>query len=232
MTARKKIDIPVDESQVGSNVQLKAEKEIAEWRNKSPVERTRAFIKWCREQKSAFTDPDFFEHAKSWVEIFLLYEDTFSGPHAEDYWDNNCADLLHKILDKEQNSELETAVKDGATQGNYTFSASSDSITSDNFSSILWLLGLAEQPSVITADGKKKITLINQGKLVFVQLKNSWRVGNFPSIPDNTAPEYSTTIEIKNINVYNITDNTDSSIVAGASDHASVTQTTGQPEES
>lgn len=219
MTARKKKnDIPVDESQIGNNVQLTTEEEIVKWRNSTPFERTKTFIKWCRERKSDFIDSDFQKYANGWADILLKYEDSFCGGHAQDDWDTHCKNFLREIIEVESNQELEGIVSHGIAQNKYTVADSNEHQLVINFSWMLWLFGLAQKPSVIVTEKREfEISLIDPGKLVFTQLKYHKEITKIVNV-EKMEFDYHPTLN-------NITNNKDSNISAGVSGPASVNQT-------
>ena len=226
MTARtKKNDTLVDESQIDKGVQLTKERELVRWRNSKPIERTRDFIKWCREQKVDFIDSDFQKYAKDWIDILLKYDDSFRGDHAPIDWDTHCKNFLREIIEAEDSQELEGIVNHGISHGKYTVIDSSEHQLVINFSWLLWLFGLSDRPSVvITGEKKLEITLIGQGKLVFTQLKYQKEITKIILV-ENAEIDYHPTLN-------NITNNTGSNISTGASEQATVTQTIARAEES
>lgn len=201
MTAKKN-DIQLDDSSYIA-VEVNNELKIVAWRGSSAVLRTKEFIKACKTSPVVFFDKNFLKHAEDWIGVLLQYEDSFCGDHAVNNWDTQCKNFLGDILNQEDSAILETAVNEGAIQGYYTFVDSADNSKLLNFSWILWLLGLADEPFGVLEENKLKISLINQGKLVLVQLKTR-RIIHHTIVVENAPIDYNITVNIIDNNKGNI----------------------------
>jgi hypothetical protein len=143
--------------------ELSDEEKILKWRDSdSPVLRTSKIIDEFN-QTGTFVDTEIFEKVKIWIQHLVTLRDSFCSDTASQKWEDLCVILLIIICSSEQNQKINEIIKEGSEQGYFSFEEVNSIV--DNFSSLLWLLGLAESPApffIENQDAKHfRVQLIN-----------------------------------------------------------------------